>query len=108
MSRVPVPQLVDAIYELGARSGVRAVFVLGARGQVVHARGEFKTEVVYPPSAEAMREGWAAVRSDSGDLLVFVALEGEGTLCGVFDALVSDLAALRVLEQVIESGEAPQ
>lgn len=99
--------VVDAAYELGGRGGVRAVFALGARNEVVHARGEFATEVVYPPSADAMREGWTSVRS-SADLLVFVSLTADVTLCGVFDLSVSEVAAVNLLEQLVESAATVQ
>jgi hypothetical protein len=77
------------------------------RRHAKRAEVEAATQVVYPPP-QAMREGWASVRSASGDLLVFVSLEHDETLCGVFDGAVSEAAAVNLLDALIASARTLQ
>lgn len=74
----------------------RAAFLLDANGTVVHARGDFATQVIIAPSRGSLAEGWTYVRTGSGELIVFVVAENGALLCGVFDAS-ADVAAARAL-----------
>lgn len=96
--------LVAAMNELVRSGNANATFLLDALGEVIHARGDFATQVLYPPPPSALSRGWTSVRSGSGDLLVFVALPRGAVLCGVFAATHDVEQARAALEQTIAAG----
>ena len=104
----PRQWLAAAIDDLVASGGARAAFVLDDAGQVVLARGDFATQVLYPPSPEALAGGWTSVRSGSGELLVFVAVEGGATVGGVFDGSMNVHQARDLVEQTLTAAKTLQ
>lgn len=100
-------RLIAAADDLVRSGEARAVFLLGAGDEVIHARGDFATQVLYPPPSSALRRGWASVRSGSGDLLVFIALPQGGLLGGAFAVTANADEARRILERAIAAANAP-
>lgn len=104
----PRQWLVAAIDDLVRDGGARAAFVLDDGGAVVLARGDFATQVLYPPPPEALDSGWTSVRSGSGELLVFVSVERGATLGGVFDASMNVHLARDLLERTVAAAKTLQ